>query len=105
MKGSGKMIWWICSKGHSYQSLLPNKIKGIGCPYCSNHKCLSGYNDLVTTNPDIIAYWDFERNELDPSTISKSSTKIVFWKCDKGHSWEKSVYNQVKSKNKCPYCK
>lgn len=32
---SGKKVWWICKKGHEWQSTVSNRVKGSGCPYCS----------------------------------------------------------------------
>ena len=34
MAGSGKKVWWKCSKGHEWQATINNRNKGRGCPYC-----------------------------------------------------------------------
>lgn len=40
-----------------------------------------GYNDLVTTDPEIAAEWNHERNkELSPHHISRNSLRYVWWK-------------------------
>jgi very-short-patch-repair endonuclease/uncharacterized Zn-finger protein len=40
--GSGKMIWWLCPKGHSYERSPNTRTShGIGCPYCSGRKTLN----------------------------------------------------------------
>jgi len=39
--GSSKKVWWLCPKGHSYDSIIYNrtkKMKPRGCPYCSGRK-------------------------------------------------------------------
>ncbi len=33
--GSNKKVWWKCSKGHEWQSIINNRHKGIGCPVCN----------------------------------------------------------------------
>lgn len=33
--GSGKKIWWICSRNHSWQVTIEERTRGHGCPYCS----------------------------------------------------------------------
>ncbi len=33
--GSGKRIWWICSKGHEWCVPPSNRSQGTGCPICS----------------------------------------------------------------------
>ena len=30
----GKSVWWICQKGHEWQSTLKSRLKGTGCPHC-----------------------------------------------------------------------
>lgn len=102
--GSEKMIWWICPKGHSYQSFVFNRNKGHGCPYCDSKKVLKGYNDLATTNPEIAKEWDYKKNaDLKPSDITAGSHKKVHWKCIEGHEWESAPKERKRGQN-CPYC-
>jgi len=32
--GSGKKVWWVCSKGHEWDAEISGRTKGSGCPYC-----------------------------------------------------------------------
>lgn len=32
---SFRKVWWICNKGHEWQSPISSRIKGEGCPFCS----------------------------------------------------------------------
>ena len=54
-KGRRKNMKWLCYKNHTHIFMSrPEKIYiGQGCPICSNHQVLKGYNDLWTTNPEI----------------------------------------------------
>ena len=37
--GSGKKVWWKCSKGHEWMREVEKRAKyGRGCPYCANRK-------------------------------------------------------------------
>lgn len=36
--GSNKKAWWICSKGHEWQSTVNNRKNGNGCPECRKKK-------------------------------------------------------------------
>ena len=36
--GSGKKVWWKCSKGHEWQAYVNNRNKGSGCPICAREK-------------------------------------------------------------------
>ena len=106
--GTHTKIWWICDKGHSYQATIPNRRRGTSCPYCSGNKVLVGFNDLETTHPEVLKNWDYEKNKeigITPNNISKSFSKKVWWKCDKGHSYQREVYNQRNGYGKCPICK
>ena len=31
---SGKKVWWLCSKGHEWESTISSRNKGRGCSYC-----------------------------------------------------------------------
>ena len=32
--GSGRKVWWKCSKGHTWQAIIKNRVAGMGCPIC-----------------------------------------------------------------------
>ncbi|MDY6383893.1 MAG: zinc-ribbon domain-containing protein, partial [Cyanobacteriota bacterium] len=102
--GSNKKVWWKCSKGHEWQAKIASRSNGSGCPYCSNVKLLTGYNDLATTNPELAKEWNYEKNgDLKPTQVMKGCGKKVWWKCTKGHEWQTRIANRSKEKG-CPYC-
>ena len=37
--GSKKKVWWLCPKGHSYDSVIYSRTskKPTGCPHCRRH--------------------------------------------------------------------
>ena len=47
---SGRKVWWVCPKGHHYQSIIANRTKGVGCPFCAGKAVLPGFNDLSQKN-------------------------------------------------------
>ena len=97
-----KNVWWKCMKGHSWQAITPNRIKGRGCPYCSNKKIVVGENDFASEHPELLSEWDYERNEILPTQITSGSMKQVYWKCYKGHSWKCAI--PTRKISGCPYC-
>ena len=100
---SNKKVWWICSKGHEWEAPICNRNKGVGCPYCAGKKVISGENDLQTVNPDLAMEWDYDKNSgLKPADVLAGSTKKVWWKCSKGHSWQASPYSRKNTG--CPTC-
>ena len=59
---SNKRPWWKCKEGHEWQDALNHRTqRGNGCPYCSNHRVYTGFNDLMTTDPQIANEWNFEK--------------------------------------------
>ena len=104
--GTGKKAWWVCPKGHSYYSSIANRInRNSGCPYCANQKVLVGYNDLATTNPELLKEWDFEKNIVKPTDVHHGSAMKVWWICPKGHSYEAKLNNRSSANGTtCPYC-
>lgn len=101
---SGKKVWWICKKGHSYQSTVSRRQSGCGCPYCSGRIAVAGENDLQTLFPEIAKQWNYIRNyPLLPSQIKPKSNKKVWWICEKGHEYETAVQYRTRGDN-CPYC-
>ena len=104
---SGRKVWWICPNNHSYDCTISHRtVDKNNCPYCSSERLLKGYNDLATTNPEILKYWNYEKNDdlnIHPDEVFKGSHKKVWWKCENNHEWEASVSNKVKGRG-CPIC-
>lgn len=105
--GSAIKVYWKCAKGHSYFSSLNKRTSdNSACPYCacSHAKLLKGFNDLETTNPEILKYWNYEKNEsILPSMVMKGQHKKVWWRCERGHSYQAAIYHKVAGRG-CPIC-
>lgn len=101
--GSNKKVWWQCKLGHEWQAQINKRSSGRNCPYCIGKKVLSGFNDLATTNPELLAEWDYEKNSLSPSELSKGSHTKLYWICSKGHSWAAPISSRLRG-SKCPVC-
>ena len=62
-------------------------------------------NSLEVKCPDILVLWDYEKNkEVNPQNVSHNSKKRVWWKCDRGHSWQAPVNGIAYNGTRCPYC-
>lgn len=101
--GSGKNVWWICSMGHSYEMTIRQRTLGQGCPYCSNHKMLAGFNNLAFTNPELVQEWDTIKNKMPIESVFRGSEKQAWWVCPKGHSYRSLISHRVKGHG-CPFC-
>ena len=107
-RGSNEPVWWQCPLGHEWKATVNERTgsQKCGCPYCSTHRVLSGYNDLATLSPEIAAEWHPTKNgELKPSDVAKRSREKVWWKCPLGHEWKATVASRTgPQKCGCPYC-
>ena len=105
MSNSNKKVWWICPKGHEWQTSISSRNNGAGCPFCSGQQLLKGYNDLVTVNPELAKEWNYPKNgELRPDMVTSGSIQKVWWRCDKGHEWQATISNRKYGKTGCPIC-
>ena len=64
-----------------WKAAINNRTRGNGCPYLSNQLVWVGYNDLATTNPELVKEWDFEKNkDIKPTDVTAGANKAVWWK-------------------------
>ncbi len=104
LPNSDKKVWWICQKGHEWQSTIYNRNKGNGCPYCSGRKVLKGFNDLKTVNPLLAKEWNCDKNgDSKPDAFTANSNSKVWWKCKKGHEWQARIAHRNNGSG-CPIC-
>lgn len=102
---SSTPYWWTCANGHNFKASPNNRNGGKGCPYCSNHKVLKGFNDLETLYPKLLVEWDYEKNiDVLPNSVTPGSDKKVWWKCSYcGNEWYINIYKRVAG-NGCAVC-
>ena len=105
--------FWKCKSGlHSYLAPVAAKTKEkpCGCNYCNRKRILKGYNDLETWARDnkmnyLIAEWDCEKNNLEPSDYFPTSHKQVWWVCPKcKKSYKAQISNRTSKGSGCSYC-
>jgi hypothetical protein len=102
-KNSRSKITWQCDLGHQWKTDVRSrtKINGTGCPYCSNKKVLSGFNDVKTLSPAVA----ISAHGWDPSSVLNGSAKVKEWVCEKGHVWKTRVVLRTRQGRGCPVCK
>ena len=102
--GSHNKVYWKCKNGHSWQAEIRRRVEGSSCPFCSNKRRLSGFNDFATRYPELLSEWDYGRNEVKPSDIMPSSHKKVWWICSEcGEEWQAELSNRTAGAG-CPRC-
>lgn len=104
-RGSHLKANWKCSKGHMWDAKIESRTRlGRGCPYCAGQKVLEGYNDLSTTNPELLSEWHPTKNkDITPKMINANTHKKFWWICNMGHEWEAQPHNRIEGTG-CPYC-
>lgn len=103
---SRRNVWWKCREcGYEWQSVIHTRVKGTVCPVCADRAVLSGYNDLATTDPQLLLEWDYEKNKgISPDKISRHSLKSVWWRCPFGHSWKAKIAERAIEDKGCKVC-
>lgn len=63
------------------------------------------YGFCCRNNKDLLLLqWDTEKNAPDtPQTVSYGSQRKMWWRCEKGHSWQTAVYVRTSGAG-CPIC-
>jgi len=100
--GTNKKLKWQCSKHHIYVANVSSRTgkNRSGCPVCSNLKLLIGFNDLVTTHPDIAA----QAYKWDPKTVVAGTNKKYQWICEKNHKYFSLVSQRTSVGSGCAIC-
>ena len=104
---SNRRAWWVCPLGHEYTAAVSARTThASGCPYCTGHKVLAGFNDLATLEPRTAAQWHPTLNgALTPEMVTTGSHKKVWWQCAEGHVWKAVIYARTGPKKcGCPVC-
>ena len=61
-------------------------------------------NNLAEAYPQLSQEWNQIKNSsLTPETVTPHSGKIVWWLCQKGHTWPATINSRSHGEN-CPYC-
>ena len=102
--GSHSKAWFVCTRNHSYQTVIRKRTEGNSCPFCGNKKLLQGFNDLATLYPQIANQWDQEKNNRLPSEVMAGSMSKAWFKCELGHSYETLIQSKSRGETGCPIC-
>ncbi|SCH90683.1 Uncharacterised protein [uncultured Clostridium sp.] len=103
--GSHKKVIWRCGKcGNERKSVINARVKGTVCPVCAEREVLAGYNDLATTDKNLLSDWDYELNRIQPTEVSRTSAKRAWWKCRHGHSWSMKINERTILGKGCRIC-
>ena len=116
-----RTVWWQCKKGHAWSDTVASRVEGVlrgtdqRCVFCTSEKieraeilwdyCISEVPEGEIDCSHILDEWDYEKNyPLTPKDVKTVEYRKVWWKCEKGHSWQALISNRVKVGVGCPYC-
>ncbi|MCP5051910.1 MAG: zinc-ribbon domain-containing protein [bacterium] len=98
--GSEKYIWWVCEKGHVWDTMIYERNNGSQCPYCLGRR----RSKVISIGPILTKQWHPTKNgQLNPDKVPRDSNQEVWWKCEKGHEWKAGIIDR-KHGQKCPDC-
>jgi hypothetical protein len=101
--GTWQKAWWVCSKGHEWNTHIASRNMGSGCPYCAGRRA-SKENSLQTLNPLLAAEWHPTKNGAwSPGDVALYSQRQMWWKCKKGHEQRERVVDRYR-RGGCPVC-
>lgn len=99
----GSALWadFKCPRGHEFRRHIYTFSKSPSCQICRLMD-----NNVTKTHPDLMKWWDYEKNkDIDPQMHYKTSKEKVWWKCPKcGYGWQAEIASRVTSKGQCPCC-
>jgi hypothetical protein len=110
--GSNLKHKWRCSNadcGNIWEA-RPNcrSNAGRGCPECSQMKSVRGFKkvNLAEARPDLVPEWDEERNACPATSVTRGSSRVVWWVCQECQgSWQTRVYKRASNGSGCPLCR
>ena len=113
---SGKVVHWKCSVCGLRWDSNPNHMNRRRhiCPYCAKERASYFYN-AAKLYPELEFFWDQEANPRSLQHYTPGSKWNGMWKCGNGHTWTRSINDQVAALQRrintgaenislCPYC-
>lgn len=110
--GSGRKVWWRCSRcGYEWESSPANRIR-FGCKPCGYKKVSAdlskpapGRSFAAAASPSLLAEWHSARNlPLTSFDVSPKSGKKAWWKCAECQfEWLATIANRSNGAG-CPEC-
>jgi len=90
---SNEKMWWLCEKGHEWQTTINHRTSGKGCPFCAGrHQTIEEMQTLAESKEGFCLSEKYLGNHTH-----------LIWKCKSKHIWEATTAN-IKKGHWCPKC-
>jgi hypothetical protein len=113
LKNSGNKYFFNCNIcNHIFSQILSDVTGGHWCSYCcfssslfcDKKECSHCFEKSFASHPKS-EYWDFEKNKIEPTKITKGTYESYYFNCNKCNNNFKSIIcNIVKLNSWCPKC-
>ena len=123
-RGSGKKVYWKCSKGHKWLSTINNRTASkSGCPECAKLEHSKIVSKSMVKRSTSLLEWCNQNKERgtqllsewtgitetggkydSPSEVTSQSNKQLLWRCKNEHEWFAKVQKRTLLSSNCPYC-
>lgn len=97
--GMGQKRNWQCKFGHIWEARIQNRVRGIGCPVCSNQLIIPEINSLLALYPEVAS----EAYDWNPAEFGAGSMTKKTWKCNEGHIYKLAIAIKVSGAG-CQVC-
>lgn len=98
---SFRSAWWRCENGHSFERSPRSMLADSACPECRRGATATS---IAKARPSLVPLWNTEKNgELTPSGVDATYTGNAWWRCPKGHDFQRSPLLMMKDAA-CPIC-
>lgn len=93
-------VKWVCENGHEVieSPHIRLRRKNAFCPICGKNR----KGSLAQVDPEMAKLYS-KTNPISAKEIPCDSSSRVEWKCKNGHTWKRTVINQLKIRT-CPIC-
>jgi hypothetical protein len=92
-KNAGTKLLWQCARGHTWEAIPANVMRGHWCPVCAGRGKTIEDMRLVARD---------RGGECLSQTYVNNRTKLT-WRCAKGHRWD-AIPNSIRRGSWCPTC-
>ncbi len=93
-------VKWICAHGHVEIESPFKRFRRGYCKTCGKNKGGS----FAQQYPDFVRYWAKD-NTVTADEVPPTYSKPIKWACEKGHTWERRICDQLAAASVCPICK
>lgn len=91
---------WKCSFGHTETESVQKRLRRGYCKTCGKNRSGS----FGQKYPEAAKLWS-PKNKFTAYEVSPTYSAPILWRCEKGHEWERLIWQQLAATSPCPFCR